>query len=63
MGNGTCLRVTHMACLAKESLSSADEGSIVPQQTTCRDCRKTVAWGEVIRACYGRRAHADNAKR
>ncbi|ODN81961.1 hypothetical protein L202_02297 [Cryptococcus amylolentus CBS 6039] len=51
-----CLCITHLQCLAERLLQDSPSGSsLLPHRGSCPCCLEEIEWGEVIRACYGRR--------
>ncbi|ODN94165.1 hypothetical protein L198_05016 [Cryptococcus wingfieldii CBS 7118] len=51
-----CLCITHLQCLAEHLLQdSPSRSSLLPHRGSCPCCLEEIEWGEVIRACYGRR--------
>ncbi|RSH86882.1 Slx4p interacting protein [Apiotrichum porosum] len=51
-----CLCVSHLTCLADTSMqATTQQNDLVPRHATCPGCLTSTSWGEVVRACYGRK--------
>jgi hypothetical protein len=60
-----CHSLTHLSCLSKRFLSQEASSSttpppLLPDRGTCPSCAHDIRWGDVIRGCYRRKAHADD---
>lgn len=42
-------------------MEQSDKLALLPRETQCPSCKVTVAWGAIIRSCYGRRGTAEQS--
>ncbi|KIR51021.1 structure-specific endonuclease subunit SLX1 [Cryptococcus gattii Ru294] len=66
-----CFCITHLTCLAKHFLNETAIGNrrgpsqlrLLPYQGVCPNCKRTVEWGQQIRACYARKEQVETAEK
>lgn len=66
-----CFCITHLTCLAKHFLSETpienrrgpSQLRLLPYQGVCPNCRRTVEWGQQIRACFARKGQVETAEK
>lgn len=66
-----CFCITHLVCLAKhflketaiENRKGPSQLRLLPYQGVCPNCKRTVEWGQQIRACYARKEQVETAEK